>query len=150
MQVVSGSERDPACRLASAKAQGTTVSKQKFKVPTSGSFGKRLAALRQNAGLSQRKLAAISGVSQRMIAHYETRSALPPGHVITAFADALGLSADELVGRETTAPKTRRSQTSVRILRRLHAMEDLPLKDKRELLAIIDTYLERHRLTKSA
>jgi len=25
-------------------------------------------------------------------------------------------------------------------------MEDLPLKDKREFLAIIDTYLEKHRL----
>lgn len=149
MQAVSDSARDPACRLSPAKARGATVSKQKFEAPPGGSFGKRLAAFRLNAGLSQRKLAASSGVSQRMIAHYETRSALPPGHVLTAFADALGVSADELVGRDVAAPKTKRSQTSVRILRRLHAMEELPLKDKRELLAIIDTYIERHRLSKS-
>lgn len=29
-------------------------------------------------------------------------------------------------------------------------MEKLPLKDKRELLSIIDTYLEKNRLAKSA
>ena len=81
-----------------------------------------------------------------MIAYYERRDALPPGHVLTAFADALGVSVDELLGKKTAKPVGARTQTSRRLLRRLQQMEKLPLKDKRELLSIIDTYLEKHRL----
>jgi hypothetical protein len=35
-------------------------------------------------------------------------------------------------------------------MRRLQQMEKLPLRDKRELLSIIDTYLERHKLAQRA
>lgn len=111
-----------------------------------GSFGKRLASIRQAAGWSQRRLAKAAGISQRMIAHYEGRDPLPPGHVLAALAEALGVSVDQLAGLVADVPKVKRTRTSARILRRLEAMEDLPLKDKRELLAIIDTYLEKHRL----
>ena len=86
------------------------------------------------------------GVSQRMIAYYEKRAALPPGHVLAALADALGCSVDELVGKKGPAKRTRKTAPSRPLLRRLAHVEQLPLKDKRELLGIIDTYLERHRL----
>jgi transcriptional regulator with XRE-family HTH domain len=113
-------------------------------------FGERLSSFRHAAGLSQRQLAKQCEISQRMIAHYETRGALPPGHVLTALAEALSVSVDELVGTKAPRPVSARTQSSRRILRRLQQMEKLPLKDKRELLAIIDTYLEKNRLAKSA
>jgi transcriptional regulator with XRE-family HTH domain len=123
--------------------------RKKSAQPKEGSFGGRLAALRQTAGLSQRQLEKLSGVSHRMIAYYEKRSALPPGHVLAALADALGSSVDELVGKKLPARASRKA-TSRPLLRRLEHLEDLPLKEKRELLGIIDTYLERHRLAQRA
>ena len=118
--------------------------------PDEGHFGHRLAELRRGAGLSQMALAKVSGVSRRMIAHYENRPALPPGHVLSALAEALGTSVDELVGKKAAKQSGAKSQASRRLLRRLQQMEKLPLKDKRELLGIIDTYLERHRLLQKA
>jgi transcriptional regulator with XRE-family HTH domain len=120
--------------------------RKKSIAPIEGSFGERLAALRREAGLSQRQLAKSCDVSQRMIAYYEGRSALPPGHVLSFLAEALAVSVDELVGKKVSAPH-RRSRVSQRLLRRLQHLEKLPLKEKKELLGIIDTYLEKHRLS---
>jgi transcriptional regulator with XRE-family HTH domain len=115
------------------------------------SFGDRLASLRTAAGLSQRQLEKVSGVSHRMIAYYEKRPTLPPGHVLPALADALGCSVDELVGtKPPKAPPSSRRTSSRRLMRRLQQLEKLPLKDKKELLSIIDTYLEKNRLTQRA
>jgi transcriptional regulator with XRE-family HTH domain len=126
------------------------VPRKKSAEPIEGHFGERLAAMRKAAGLSQRALERVSGVSHRMLAYYEARAALPPGHVLTALAEALGVSVDELVGKTTRAIGGAKTQSSRRLLRRLHQMEKLPLKDKRELLGIIDTYLEKHRLLQRA
>ena len=86
-----------------------------------------------------------------MVAHYESRAALPPGHVLAALAEALGSSVDELVGKKPAAKaKSLRTPASRRVLQRLRQVEKLPLRDKRELLGIIDTYLERNRLLNKA
>jgi len=113
-------------------------------------FGERLASFRHAAGLSQAQLGKACAISQRMIAYYETRGSLPPGHVLTKLAEALAVSVDELVGSKAPRAVSTKTQSNRRILRRLQQMEKLPLKDKRELLAIIDTYLEKNRLAKSA
>ncbi len=119
--------------------------------PTTDHFGQRLTKLRRAAGLSQRALEKLCGVSHRMIAYYEGRAPLPPGHVLTDFAKALGVGIDELCEPKTTkAPKGRATSTNRPLLRRLEQMERLPLRDKRELFSIIDTYLERNRLLQKA
>jgi transcriptional regulator with XRE-family HTH domain len=93
-------------------------------------FGLRLAKLRHAAGLTQRQLEAASGVSHRMIAYYEKRADLPPGHVLSALAEALAVSTDELVGKKAQPVAAKRSTASRRLLRRLQQLEKLPLKDK--------------------
>jgi len=113
--------------------------------PKEGHFGERLLARRQTAGLTQRELARSSGVSNRMIAYYEGRSALPPGHVLAALADALGSSVDDLVGKPRSTASVR-PPLSRTLLERLTLLEQLPLKDKRELFGIIDTYLAKNQL----
>jgi transcriptional regulator with XRE-family HTH domain len=117
---------------------------------TNDDFGPRLAKLRNAAGLTQRQLEAASGISHRMIAYYEKRSDLPPGHVIATLADALGISSDELIGKKATPATSKRNPASRRLLRRLQQLEKLPLKDKKAVLAIIDTYLDRNRLAAKA
>ncbi len=109
-----------------------------------------MATVREKAGFSQRQLADICGVSHRMIAYYEGRDALPPGHVLTALADAFGISVDSLVGNKPPSKSEARTKTSQHLYRRLQQLEQLPLKDRREVLRIIDTYLEKHRLSQQA
>ncbi len=133
--------------LRESYAEGSALPGKRYVQPDEGSFGQRLASFRKRAGLSQSQLESASGVSRRMIAYYETRAALPPGHVLAQLAEALGVSVDELVGKKTSSLSEGRARVSPRLLRRVQEMEKLPLKDKRELLSIIDTYLERHRLT---
>jgi hypothetical protein len=78
-----------------------------------------------------------------MIAYYEGRGPLPPGHVLEALAEALGLSVDMLLGKSEEPDKP---QLSRALLERLSLVEQLPLKDKRELFGVIDTYLAKNQL----
>lgn len=117
-----------------------------------GPFGERLASLRKSVGLSQLELAELAEVSRRMIAYYETRDSLPPGHVLSALARALGVSVDELMGingKTLTGKKEKKERTrlSQHVLRRVQAIERLPLKEKRQLLGLIDTFLEKDSTT---
>lgn len=149
-QAQNGSGHQPGCSvLSSAITLGWSVPREKSPPAAHGSFGPRLAQLRRAAGFSQRELAAGSGVTHRMIAYYEKRDALPPGHVLSALAEALAVSVDELLGNERPKP-LKRSTASRRLQRRLQQLEKLPLKERKALLAIIDTYLERHRLLQRA
>jgi hypothetical protein len=85
-----------------------------------------------------------------MIAYYEKRPELPPGHVLAALAKALGVSNDEIMGKRPAPLSAKRNPTSRRLLRRLHQLKKLHLKDKKAALAIIDTYLDRNRLAAKA
>jgi transcriptional regulator with XRE-family HTH domain len=124
------------------------VPRKKSIQPAEGHFGERLLALRREAGLSQRALQKLCGVSYRMIAYYEARAALPPGHVLTALAEALGVSVDELVGKRPARAAAKSSPR--RLWQRFSQIEKLPLRDRKELFNVIDAYLERHRLIQKA
>lgn len=132
------------------KPLGVSMPRKSPPIDQHPAFGQRLADVRQKAGFSQRQLADICGVSHRMVAYYEGRDALPPGHVLTAFAEAFGMSVDALVGNKPPSKAEARSKTSQHLYRRLQQLEELPLKERREVLRIIDTYLEKHRLSQQA
>src|SRR5690606_4089078 len=113
--------------LSLASPLGLPMPRKSPPVDQHPAFGQRLASVREKAGFSQRQLADISGVSHRMVAYYEGRDALPPGHVLTAFADALGMSVDALVGNKPPNNSQARSKTSQHLYRRLQQLEELPL-----------------------
>lgn len=113
---------------------------------TNGTFGRRLAELRQTAGYSQRELAAEVGISQRMIAYYEGQTDHPPTHVLPVLAEVLGVSADELLGLKVV--KRSKKLGSERLYRRFKQIEKLPSKERKALLGVIDAFLERDRLAR--
>jgi transcriptional regulator with XRE-family HTH domain len=118
-------------------------------MPTEGvSFGSRLAELRQKASLSQRALAAELGISQRMVAYYEGQTDHPPAHLIAPLCTLLGVSADELLGLKPVRPL--RGPTNQRLWRRFQQIEKLPLSERRQLLGVVDAFLERNRLLQRA
>ena len=71
-------------------------------------FGQRLARLRRAAGLTQQQAADLTGVSRRMIAHYETQAAAPPTHVLPKLAEAFEVTVDELPRPRQVVPPSRR------------------------------------------
>lgn len=99
-------------------------------------FGSRLAHVRQDRGLTQAELGKAVGVSQRVIAYYETESQQPPGALLADLATALEVSTDELLGLKAVAEK--RSPRRARLLKRLQKIEDLPAVDQRIVLRLLD------------
>jgi transcriptional regulator with XRE-family HTH domain len=67
-------------------------------------IARRLKALRENAGMSQQCLAVSAGLSVSLVSQLERGSRADPRmSTITALATALGVTLDELVGRDGSA-----------------------------------------------
>lgn len=68
------------------------------------SIGKRIAAMRRERGYNQDQLAEKAGISRITLARYETDVIRPSAISLANIADALGVSADELLGRSEKLP----------------------------------------------
>ena len=113
----------------------------KQKVSTN-EFGKRLAQIRRERGLSQRALAKLVGTSGRMIAYYEKKAASLPIEFLEPICDALGVSADELVGlkphKHDVDPK------EYFLWKRFKKAEKLSVRDKKALFHFLNALLSKN------
>jgi transcriptional regulator with XRE-family HTH domain len=109
------------------------------------SFGQRLAELRKAAGFTQVELAAELGISQRMMAYYESPTATPPANLLPSIATVLGVSIDDLFGRAAKRRLVKQEGDS-RLRRRLLAIEKLDVTEKRQVLQLLDAFIERGQL----
>lgn len=121
---------------------------QRIKGEVPNGFGTRLAALRKQAGMSQTALAQEIGVSQRMMAYYEGPSAFPPANLLPAIARALGVSVEALLGTETAKRKIKAVDT--RMQRRLQQIASLPPEERRQIMQLVDAFIERGQLKRRA
>lgn len=103
-----------------------------------------MARLRKLAGYTQRSLAAELGVSHRVIAYYEAESGHVPADLLPALAEALAVTADQLLGREAVTPRKRPENRQ--LARKLRQVEALPPAERRQVLQLIDALVERHAL----
>ncbi len=108
-----------------------------------GVFGKRLAALRKKAGYTQTELAEEVGATRRMIAYYETESDYPPTNMVGGLAQALNITTDELLG---VKPLKKNNQPDSRLLRRMQLIEKMPAAKKRQIIQVIDTFIEASQI----
>jgi len=116
----------------------------KLKAEAAAGFGARLATLRKAAGVTQTALAAEISISQRMMAYYEGPTAQPPANLLPAIASALGVSIETLLGTETS--KRRAKATDTRLQRRLQQIEKLSPQERRQILQVLDAFIERGQL----
>lgn len=107
-------------------------------------FGARLATLRRAAGYTQQELADTLGVTQRMISYYEGQPEPPPSALLPGLAKALKVTTDELLG--ITPVKKKGRQPDNRLLRRLQQIEKLEPREKRQVMQLLDTFIEREQL----
>lgn len=114
---------------------------------TTETFGARLARLRKAAGLTQQALGDEVGLSQRMMAYYETQAAFPPtAKKLPELAKALGVSTDVMLGIEHAPAR----QLDAPLQRRLRELARLPPKERRQILRLIDSLLEAERIKQRA
>ena len=104
--------------------------------------------LRKSAGITQTAFAEEIGISQRMMAYYEGPSAHPPANLLPAMAKALGVSVDAVLGTETA--KRRTKATDTRLQRRLQQIEKLDAGERRQVLQVLDAFIERGQLKRGA
>jgi len=123
--------------------QGVTMPKQNFEALTD--FGKRLTNLRKEAGYTQTELAKELGVTQRMISYYEGHMDYPPSALLPDLAHLLRVSSDELLGIK---PLKKTKKPDTRLQRRMQKIEKMSAARRRQVLQVIDTFIEAEQLTK--
>ena len=118
---------------------------KRMQLPETANFGERLAQLRKAAGYTQVELAQELGISQRMVAYYESPNANPPANLLPRIAAALGITIDALFGRPAKRRLAKQEGDS-RLRRRLLAIEKLDVTEKRQVLQLLDAFIERGQL----
>jgi hypothetical protein len=79
-----------------------------------------------------------------MVAYYEAQADRAPARLLPALARLLGVTADEILGAKPL-PSKRRAREG-RLWRRFKDLEQLPGPQRRQLVQLIDAFLERERL----
>jgi transcriptional regulator with XRE-family HTH domain len=111
------------------------------------SFGERLRRLRSAKGYTEAELGQAVGTSHRMIAYYEIQGGNPPADVLVKLARALDVSADVLLGLAAEKRKPAASgPEDLRLMRKLRQVKQLPARDRRSVLQLIDALVEREEL----
>ena len=121
------------------------MSKTKSELAEAGKlFGERLAKFRRAAGYSQRAFAAEIGISQRMVVYYEKHCERIPVHTLSLFAKTLGVTSDQLLGLEEA--KDNSKYRTNRLWKRFSKVEKLPPVKYRQVVQVIDAFLDREKL----
>jgi len=107
--------------------------------PPAQSIGLRLANLRKTAGLTQSQIADQIGIAQYLVSNYETGRLHLSDDMIIRFAKALGTSSDSILGLDTSEES---EQPSLRLVRRMKRIQNLPASQQKALLQTIDLALE--------
>lgn len=115
---------------------------------TEESFGQRLARLRKAAGFTQTELAEEIGGTRRIIAYYETESEYPPATLLTQIAQTLKVTTDELLG--AAASRKAVPIGNARLQRRLQQIEKLAPQEKRQVMTLLDAFIERAQLKQAS
>ena len=105
-------------------------------------FGQRLAAAREQAGLTQQQVARRIGVDQRVITYWERRPVALRPEQIAALADALGVPADYLLGRQTKdrAPPG----PSGKLRQAFEKAHQLPRHEQNQIVKFVEAYADRY------
>ena len=113
-------------------------------------FAKNLTAFRKMKGLSQYDLANLSGISRRMIGHYEIKGIIPPADRLQALADCLGIPVYRLFKEKEAEkrPGIDLSEIDPRSVKKLRDILSLPHDDRNDLYRILNKMVRKNQLEK--
>lgn len=101
-------------------------------------LGARIAALRQEAGLSQQAVADELGIPQQTYANYEVARARPPVSMLPQLGRLFGVSMDELLGLANGRGKR---GPAPKFQKQLERVSQLPKAQQRFVEQMLDTVL---------
>ena len=105
--------------------------------------GKRIAKMREQAGLSQQQLADALGVKQQMIAYWERRAVTLRPEQLASLAETLKVSVDDLLGKPK---KTARGTGPTGKMRQLfETASKLPRRQQEKIVEFVEPYIERQQ-----
>jgi len=104
-------------------------------------FGRRLAAIRKERGLTQPQFAELLEMTPKGIDYYERRAKNPSFEFVQKASEALGLTPDELMGVE--APKSK-SGPSPKLQKQLEQIQQLPRSKQRVVSQLLEAFLSQN------
>lgn len=108
-------------------------------------IAQRLVRLRKEAGLSQAQMSEKLGISQPVVSDYERGTTRLHGELILKVADILGVSADELLGRETNKPKVR---PSGKVQQLFEEVANLPRRQQDKVVEFVSAFVRQQQSAK--
>ena len=103
-------------------------------------FGSNLARLRKSHGLTQKELAEKIGINSTLISDYERGKLRLFDENIVKIAEALNITTDTLLGLNQENQVS--ENVSLRMMKRIRKIENLPPFKQKTLLQIIDGYVK--------
>jgi transcriptional regulator with XRE-family HTH domain len=129
----------------------TTNSRDSDMTPADRQFGKelgrRLAQLRQEAGLTQQAVADHLGIAQQTLAHYEVGRLGLPVALVPKLAELFDVPTDVLLGvaSAATAKSSGKRGPTPKLQRQLERLSRLPKAQQQVILAMLDgVLLQQH------
>jgi transcriptional regulator with XRE-family HTH domain len=105
--------------------------------------GEILKKLRTEKGLTQTELGERSGLSTRMIVHYEKHIKRPPADKLSAIASALNIKLDDLLNNNIS---DKMPTADKGFSRKLEKARKLPIDDQKFLGSMIDNLMKKNNL----
>jgi len=110
-------------------------------------FAKNLKRLRKERGLSQYDLSDLTGISQRMIGHYETHAIEIPLQKIKIIAKALNVNISDLLDSNNNKDIIYDiDKLDTRSLKKLKDILSLPANDRADLYRMLNKLLRKNQL----
>ena len=113
-------------------------------------FSRNLRRIRKAKGLSQYDLADKTGISQRMVYHYENHVSEPPLSKIATLATALGVSVSDLLEDPATESAIVASHFDTRSLKKLQDILSLPPNDRAIIYRMLNKLLRESKRSASS
>ena len=104
---------------------------------TAVQIGTNLANIRKARGFTQARLAELIGIKQRLVSDYEIGRTSISAEMLSRFCYALRCSASDII---TTEPS--QEETNLRLSKRIHCIETLPINQQKVLLKTIDSFIK--------
>jgi transcriptional regulator with XRE-family HTH domain len=98
--------------------------------------GECLFKARRARGLSQEELGTKTGISKRMIAHYEGDNGIPPLDSLSKIADVLNVTVSYLLGESTQ--KMIKDKISPKLRKHIEKIQKLPAGDQLAVFRMVD------------
>lgn len=108
-------------------------------------FGRRMAMLRRQKGLSQRELGELLGATQKTVDYYERRTLNPTLDVIQKVAEALEVSPAQLIGDGTGLMKTsRKTGPTSKVQKAFEVVSTLPRRQQEKIIDVVTAMVRQY------